>query len=69
MVGVTTATSGREGTGGVLVTEAVEMFEGGLERDIEFKEGPRGVTKCLLEDAFSAGESGRNFGLEVRINV
>ena len=45
------------------------MFEGGLGRDIEFKEGPRGVTKCLLEDAFSAGESGRNFGLEVRINV
>jgi len=69
VVGVTTATSGRDGTGGVLLTEVVEMFEGGLGRDTEFKEGPRGVTKCLLEDAFRAGESGRNFGLEVRINV
>jgi hypothetical protein len=69
VVGVATGTSGRDGTGGVLFTEVVEMFEGGLGRDREFKEGPRGVTRCLLDDAFSAGESGRNLGLEVRMNV
>jgi hypothetical protein len=69
VVGVATGTSGRDGTGGVLFTEVVEMFEGGLGREIEFKEGPRGVTRCLLDDAFRAGESGRNLGLEVRMNV
>jgi hypothetical protein len=69
VVGVATGTSGRDGTGGVLFTEVVEMFEGGLGRDMELREGPRGVTRCLLEDAFSAGESGRNLGLEVRMNV
>jgi len=70
VVGVATAgTSGRDGTGGVLFTEVVEMFVGGLGREMEFKEGPRGVTRCLLEDAFSAGESGKNLGLEVRMNV
>jgi hypothetical protein len=53
----------------VLFTEVVEIFEGGLGREMEFKEGPRGVTRCLLDDAFSAGESGKNLGLEVRINV
>jgi hypothetical protein len=32
-------------------------------------DGPRGVTRCLLEDALSAGESGRNLGLDVLMNV
>lgn len=45
------------------------MLDGGLGRDREFRDGPRGVTRCLLDDAFRAGESGRNFGLDVRINV
>jgi hypothetical protein len=30
---------------------------------------PRGVTRCLLEEGLRAGESGRNLGLDVRMNV
>jgi len=69
VVGVAAGTSGRDGTGGVLATEFVEGFEGGLGRERELMDGPRGVTRCLREEAFSAGESGRYFGLEVLMNV
>jgi hypothetical protein len=30
---------------------------------------PRGVTRCLLEEGLRAGESGKNLGLDVRMNV
>jgi len=30
---------------------------------------PRGVTRCLLEEGLRAGESGKNLGLDVLMNV
>jgi len=60
--------SGRLGTGGVLFAD-VEMFDGALGRDRVLMDGPRGVTRCLLDDAFKAGESGKNLGFDVLINV
>jgi hypothetical protein len=65
------ATSGRAGTGGVDVLPAPVLVdtEGALLRWNVLSDGPRGVTKCRLDEALSAGESGRYFGLAVRMNV
>jgi hypothetical protein len=66
VVDVDTEISGRAGTGGV---EEAVVDAGAFGRENELMDGPRGVTRCLLEDAFSAGESGRYLGFAVRMNV
>lgn len=44
-------------------------IEGALLREKGPRAGPRGVTRCRLEEAFNAGESGKYLGLAVRMNV
>ena len=60
---------GRAGTGGVVVfadDEGVEMARG---LEMALMDVPRGVTRCLLEEGLRAGESGKNLGLDVLMNV
>lgn len=60
---------GRAGTGGVDVFADEERVEMARGLEMALMDVPRGVTRCLLEEGLRAGESGKNLGLDVLMNV